>query len=207
MANELERPAPPALPLATETYDRPFMDQNSNVLRLFFTRLINAFDNLVSTNDGGKFLYMPRGLFYSTVDQTATLANTGYPVEFENTYIGNGISVGGTDDTRITATDDGVYNFQVTLQLEHNNSSAATLWTWINKNGTDQPYGGQKNTIKGNDDIAVHWNFSIDLTAGQYIEMYWATDDTQLNLHTEAATTPHPGLPSAVVAVSFVSNL
>jgi len=207
MANELERPAPPALPLATETYDRPFMDQNSNVLRLFFTRLINAFDNLVSTNDGGKFLYMPRGLFYSTVDQTATLANTGYPVEFENTYIGNGISIGGTDDTRITATDDGVYNFQVTLQLEHNNSSAATLWTWINKNGTDQPYGGQKNTIKGNDDIAVHWNFSIDLTAGQYIEMYWATDDTQLNLHTEAATTPHPGLPSAVVAVSFVSNL
>lgn len=207
MANELERPAPPALPLAPEVYDRPFMDQNSNVLRLFFTRLINAIDNLVSTDDGGKFLYMPRGLFYSTVDQTAASANTGYPVEFENTYIGNGISIGGTDDTRITATDDGVYNFQVTLQLEHNNSSAATLWTWINKNGTDQPYGGQKNTIKGNDDIAVHWNFSIDLTAGQYIEMYWATDDTQLNLHTEAATAPHPGLPSAVVAVSFVSNL
>ena len=207
MANELERPAPPALPLATETYDRPFMDQNSNVLRLFFTRLTNTIDNLVSTDDGGKFIYMPRGLFYSTVDQTAASANTGYPVEFENTYIGNGISVGGTDNTRITATDDGVYNFQVTLQLEHNNSSAATLWTWINKNGTDQPYGGQKNTVKGNDDIAVHWNFSIDLTAGQYIEMYWATDDTQLNLHTEAATAPHPGLPSAVVAVSFVSNL
>ena len=207
MANELERPAPPALPLAPEVYDRPFMDQNSNVLRLFFTRLINAIDNLVSTNDGGKFLYMPRGLFYSTVDQTAALVNTGYPVEFENTYIGNGISISGTDNTRITATDDGVYNFQVTLQLEHNNSSAATLWTWINKNGTDQLYGGQKNTIKGNDDIAVHWNFSIDLTAGQYIEMYWATSDTQLNLHTEAATAPHPGLPSAVVAVSFVSNL
>jgi len=81
------------------------------------------------------------------------------------------------------------------------------LWTWINKNGTDQPYGGQKNTIKGNDEVAVHWNFSIDLTAGQYIEMYWATDDVQLNLHTEAATAPHPGLPSTVVAVSFISNL
>lgn len=207
MANELERPAPPALPLAPEIYDRPFMDQNSNVLRLFFTRLVNAFDNLISTEDGGKFLYMPRGLFYSTVDQTAALANTGYPVEFENTYIGNGISIGGTNNTRITVTDDGVYNFQVTLQLEHNNASAAVLWTWINKNGTDQLYGGQKNTIKGNDDVAVHWNFSIDLTAGQYIEMYWATDDIQLNLHTEAATAPHPGLPSAVVAVSFVSNL
>jgi hypothetical protein len=207
MANEIDRVATPALPLAPEGYDRPYMDQNSNVLRLFFNRFVNVVNTLLSTDDGGKFLYMPRGLFYSTVDQTAAAINTGYPVEFENTYIGNGISIGGTDNTRITVSDDGVYNFQVTLQLEHNNSSAATLWTWINKNGTDQPYGGQKNTIKGNDEVAVHWNFSIDLTAGQYIEMYWATDDVQLNLHTEAATAPHPGLPSTVVAVSFISNL
>jgi hypothetical protein len=207
MANEINNVEPPALPLPTEEYDRPAADQSNNVLRLFFNRLASIVNTLLSTDDGGKYLYMPRGLFYSTVDQTAALTNTGYPVEFENTYIGNGVSIAGADNTRITASADGVYNFQVTLQLEHNNSSAAILWTWINKNGTDQPYGGQKNTIKGNDDIAVHWNFSIDLTAGQYIEMYWATDDIQLNLHTEAATAPHPGLPSAVVAVSFVSNL
>lgn len=207
MANEIQKPESPALPLPTEQYNRPFMDQAFNVLRLFFNRLSNTLGALLSTDDGGKVLYMPRGLFYSTVDQTAALANTGYPVEFENTYIGNGVSIAGADNTQLTASADGVYNFQVTLQLEHNNSSAATLWTWINKNGTDQSYGGQKNTIKGNDDIAVHWNFSIDLAAGQYIEMYWATSDTQLNLHTEAATAPHPGLPSAVVAVSFVSNL
>lgn len=207
MANQIEKTEPPALPLAPDEYERSFTDQGNNVLRLFFNRLVNNVNSILSTDDGGKFLYMPRGLFYSTVDQTAALANTGYPVEFENTYIGNGVSIAGVDNTRITVTDDGVYNFQVTLQLEHNNSSAATLWTWINKNGTDQPYGGQKNTIKGNDDMAVHWNFSIDLTAGQYIEMYWATDDIQLNLHTEAATAPHPGLPSSVVAVSFVSNL
>lgn len=207
MANQIEKTEPPALPLAPDEYERSFTDQGNNVLRLFFNRLVNNVNSILSTDDGGKFLYMPRGLFYSTVDQTAALANTGYPVEFENTYIGNGVSIAGVDNTRITVTDDGVYNFQVTLQLEHNNSSAATLWTWINKNGTDQPYGGQKNTIKGNDDVAVHWNFSIDLTAGQYIEMYWATSDIQLNLHTEAATAPHPGLPSSVVAVSFVSNL
>ena len=207
MANVINKVEPPALPLAPEQYNRPFIDQNSNILRLFFNRIASTLGALLDTDDGGKFLYMPRGLFYSTVDQTAALVNTGYPVEFENTYIGNGVSIAGVDNTRVTVTHDGVYNFQVTLQLEHNNSSAATLWTWINKNGTDQPYGGQKNTIKGNDDMAVHWNFSIDLTAGQYIEMYWATDDIQLNLHTEAATAPHPGLPSSVVAVSFVSNL
>jgi hypothetical protein len=207
MANQIEKTEPPALPLAPDEYERSFTDQGNNVLRLFFNRLVNNVNSILNTDDGGKFLYMPRGLFYSTVDQTAALANTGYPVEFENSYLWNSVSIEGTNKTRITVTADGIYNFQVTLQLEHNNSSAVTLWTWINKNGTDVPYGGQKNTIKGNDDTAVHWNFSIDLTAGQYIEMYWATSDIQLNLHTEAATAPHPGLPSSVVAVSFVSNL
>ena len=207
MANELDRPAPPALPLAPEGYDRPFMDQNSNVLRLFFNRLVNAFDIITSTDDGGKFLYMPRGLFYSTVDQTAVATNTGYPVEFENTYIGNGVSIAGADNTQITVTADGVYNFQVTLQTAHTNSSDVKITTWINKNGTDVAYGGQEQTIKGNSNQPVFWNFSIDLTAGQYIEMYWATADLSLSLDSTAPTSPHPGIPSTVVAVSFVSNL
>ena len=137
MANEIEKVEPPALPFAGEQYDRPFFDQFSNVLRLFFRRLTNAVNELLSTEDGGKVLYMPRGLFYSTTDQSAAATNTGYPVEFENTYIGNGVSIEGVDKTRITVSADGVYNFQVTLQFEHNNSSTVSLFVWINKNGTD----------------------------------------------------------------------
>ena len=205
MANQIDKTEPPALPLAPEQYNRPFMDQNSNVLRLFFNRLVRTIDTLLSTEDGGRFLYMPRALFYSTTNQTAAVVSTGYPVEFENTYIGNGVSI--VNDTDITVTSAGMYNFQVTMTLQHTNSSDATIWTWINKNGTDVAYGGQKQTIKGNSDRAVYWNFSIDLAAGEYIRMYWATDDLTLSLHTEAATTPHPGVPSTIVAVSFVSNL
>ena len=207
MANEIEKVEPPALPFAQEGYTRSYFDQLNNVLRLYFNRLTNSVNQLLSTDDGGKALYMPRGLFYSTANQTAAATNTGYPVEFENTYIGNGTSIGGVDNTRITVSADGVYNFQVTLTTQHTNSSDVTIWTWINKNGTDVSYGGQKQTIKGNGDKAIYWNFSIDLTADQYIEMYWATSDTALSLHTEAATSPHPGVPSTIVAVSFVSNL
>jgi hypothetical protein len=205
MANEIQRAEPPALPLAPEQYQRPYMDQNSNVLRLFFNRLTRTVNGLLSTDDGGKFLYMPRGLFYSTTDQTAAVVNTGYPVEFENTYIGNGVSI--VNDTRITVSADGMYNFQVTLQTAHTNSSAVQVWTWINKNGTDVTYGGQQQTIVGNANQPVYWNFSIDLTAGQYIEMYWATANLALSLDSTAPTSPHPGIPSAIVAVSFVSNL
>lgn len=207
MANEIDNVEPPALPLPTEEYNRPAADQSNNVLRLFFNRLTSTLNTLLSTDDGGKYLYMPRGLFYSTTAQTAALVNTGYPVEFENTYIGNGVSIAGVDSTRITVSADGVYNFQVTLMTDHTNSSDVTVWTWINKNGSDVAYGAKKQTIKGNSDQPIYWNFSIDVESGQYIEMYWATDDTALSLHTEAATPPHQGIPSAVVAVSFVSNL
>ena len=205
MANEIQKAEPPALPLAPEQYNRPFMDQNSNVLRLFFNRLTASINTLLSTDNGGKFLYMPSALLYSTTDQTAAVVNTGYPVEFGNTYLGNGVSI--VSDTRITVSADGVYNFQVTLQTDHVGGSDSTITTWINKNGTDVPYGGQQQTVKGNSIHAVFSNFSIDLTAGQYIEMYWATDDTSLTLDTQPAASPHPGIPSAIVAVSFVSNL
>jgi hypothetical protein len=207
MANQLQRPEPPAIPQATFQYDRPYEDQRNNVFRLFFNRLIATLNALLSPDDGGRYLYMPRGLFYSTTNQTAAATNTGYPVEFENTYLGNGVSIGGTNDTRITVTADGVYNFQVTLQTNQTSGSDTTVSTWINKNGTDVSYGGQEQTVKGNSVHAIFWNFSIDLLAGQYIEMYWATDDTNLSLNTQTPSSPHPGIPSAIVAVSFVSNL
>lgn len=207
MANEIEKIEPPALPLATGTYSRQYQDQTNSILRLFFNRITSLVRALLSTNDGGRFLYFPRALLYSTTNQTAAAINTGYPIELENTYIGNGVSIEGVDSTRVTVSADGMYNFQLTLGLRHTNSSDVTIWTWINKSGTDVPYGGQKQTIKGNEDRSIYWNFSIDMVAGDYIEMYWATDDLALSLHTEAATSPHPGIPSAVLAVSFVSNL
>ena len=205
MANELERPAPPALPLATETYDRPFMDQNSNVLRLFFTRLINAFDNLVSTDNGGKFIYSPVGTFYSTQDQSAAAINTGYAVTFNNTVLNSGITL--SNNSRINVTDAGVYQFNVTLQLEHNNASDAQITIYEEKNGSAVAYSGHEFHIKGNDYDVLNWEFMVSLAANDYVEIYWATDDTGVNLHTEAASSPHPGIPSASIDVTFVSNV
>jgi hypothetical protein len=206
MANSLDTPRPPALPIPPETYTRGAFDQSNNVTRLFFNRLTTTLIDLLGTGNGGKYLYAPRGVFDSTTDQTASSANTGYPVEFEVTSVSSGVAVGGGDDTRVTVDADGVYNFQVTLQLEQNNSSAATVWVWARVDGADQVYSGQKNTIAGSTNATAHWNLSLNLTASQYVEVYWATSDTQLNLHTETASAPHPGIPAAVVSVSFVSN-
>ena len=205
MANELDRPAAPALPLAPEGYERPYMDQNSNVLRLFFNRLVNAFDTLISTDGGGRFLYMPRGSFYSTQDQLAASTSTGYGVTFNSTHHSDGITL--SNNSRINVTYAGTYQFSITLQIEHNNSSEATVTVWEKRNGTtDTPYSGHLFDVKGNDFYVVNWVFTRHLEANDYIEVYWATTDTQLNLHSEAATALHPGVASATIDVTFGSN-
>lgn len=48
---ELNRVAPPNLPLASETPDRAYMDQLNNVLRLYFNQLNNILGQL-STGSG-----------------------------------------------------------------------------------------------------------------------------------------------------------
>jgi hypothetical protein len=44
--NLLNQVAPPALPLAREDYDRAYQDQLNNVLRLYFTKLNAAVNQL-----------------------------------------------------------------------------------------------------------------------------------------------------------------
>ena len=205
MPNEIDKVAPPALPLAPETYDRPFMDQNNNVLRLFFNRFVGSVNALLGTDVGGKVLYMPCAAFYSTQDQTASVANTGYAVTFNNTPYNSAVTL--SNSSRINVQNPGVYKFDVTLQLEHNNSSETPITVWEEKNGSAIAYSGHRFDVKGNDDYVIHWGFTVSLAANDYIEVYWATGDTQLNLHTEAATSLHPGVPSASIDISFVSNV
>jgi len=204
MANEIDRVVPPALPLAPEVYERPYIDQSNSVLRLFFNRLTNVVNTLLSTDVGGKFLYNPCAAFYSTQDQTASNVNTGYAVTFNNTSYTSTVTL--SNNSRINVQNPGIYKFDVTLLLEHNNSSETPVTVCEQKNGSAIAYSGHMFDVKGNDDYVIHWGFTVSLVANDYIEVYWATGDTQLNLHTEAATSPHPGIPSATIDISFVSN-
>lgn len=157
MPNEIDKVAPPALPLAPETYDRPFMDQNNNVLRLFFNRFVGSVNTLLGTDVGGKVLYMPCAAFYSTQDQTASVANTGYAVTFNNTSYNSAVTL--SNSSRINVQNPGVYKFDVTLQLEHNNSSETPITVWEEKNGSAIAYSGHRFDVKGNDDYVIHWGY------------------------------------------------
>jgi len=199
--------ANPNLPLAEEVYSRYYQDQLNNILRLYFNRLNGNVNNLIGPN-GGQFIDCPNGLFFSITDQPIVAANVGQPVDFPLEYLNNEVFVNSGTDSRIYVGIGGVYNFQFSGQLQSKSSSAKQVYIWIARNGTDIGYSTHQYTVSGSGThLNVSWNFNIDLDEGEYIEMRWASNDIDMKLEAVVPTAPHPGMPSAVIAVNFVAPL
>lgn len=204
---KLDSPAVPALALAPMEYSAFFQDQYSNILRLYFNRLQNITQNVLGPN-GGRYIDCPNGLFFNTADQTFAAINTAYPVVFNATYLNNAVALQTGSTSRIEVTIGGIYNFQYSGQLLSTNSSAKNVFIWIKRNDITINYSTHAYTLSANNEyVEISWNFNIDLDVGEYLELEIATSDTNVQLDAVAPTSPHPGIPSSVMAVNFIAPL
>lgn len=208
MAKRLvQKVQPPALPIPKETPLKQYLDDLNNILRLFFNLIANAV-NTVFGEFGGRFLDVPNALYFSTADQALVASNTAQRVTFNQTYLQSGFVLDGGTDSEITAVYDGVYNFQLALTLTSTSGSSKDVYVWIARNGTDLGYTARPYNISGSGRMLdIQWAFDIDVAAGEYLEFYWSGTRTNLELGASAAATPHPGIPSAVITVNFISAL
>jgi len=117
-------------------------------------------------------------------------------------------TITGSSPVRVTANVAGIYNFQLSAQLLSTNASPKDVQIWIRRDGTDIGYSARTFTSDINNAyFEMQWSFNIDLQADSYIEMMWASDDTDVSLQSTAPSSPYPGTASAVLAVNYVSNL
>ena len=203
----LRTPQSPVLPVAPTQYSQQYQDQYNNVLRIYFNQMVGVVGTLTGVQ-GGQYIDCPQGLFFNTADQTFAASNTAYPVVYNQTYLSHGVSLASGSTSRVTVSVGGVYNFQYTGQLKGTNSSSKTIWIWIRRNGTDIGYSTRAFTSTLNNEYKqISWNFNIDLQQDDYIELIVATSDTSVQLEAEAATSPHPGIPSSVFTVNFIAPL
>lgn len=197
--------ASPNLPLAQREYSHQYQDQLNNVLRLYFNLLDTSLNNVLGVN-GGQYVDCPNGLFFDLGTYSPAAINTGYPLEFKAPYLSNAVSV--VDDTKITVSVGGIYNFQYSSAVTSTDASLKTVWVWIVRNGTPVGYSTNEYTVSGaGTDTIISWNFNIDLDVGEYIQMYWGADNTNVTIGTTAPTPPHPGIPANVIAVNFIAPL
>jgi hypothetical protein len=133
------------------------------------------------------------------------VANTSYAITWDNTEIANGVSI--VSGSRITAAESGLYQFDVTLQLQSNSGTDKNVIFWFKKNGTNIPNTARVVTVSVNSaytPIALADFFS--LAAGDYIELWWQADSGNVALVTVSAggTAPndYPAAPAGIIAVT-----
>jgi len=149
------------------------------------------------------------GAFQDNTTQTAVSANTAYPVKLNTTDLTNGVSVvndGSGNPTRITLANTGIYNIQFSLQLEKTGGSGNFIVDiWVRKNGVDIPATTGKIVLTGSANaspVVAAWNYVLDLTAGDYVQLMWSTTNNNAVILASAAATPHPSVPSAILTVT-----
>jgi hypothetical protein len=154
------------------------------------------------------------GAFQDNTSQTAVSINTAYAVKLNTTDLTNGVSVvndGSSNPTRITLTNTGIYNIQFSLQLEKTGGSGNMIADiWIRKNGVDIPSTTGKVVLTGSANaspVIAAWNYVLDLAAGDYIQLMWATSNTNVEIIAAVATSPHPAIPSAILTVTQQSGI
>jgi hypothetical protein len=152
------------------------------------------------------------GAWHDTSTVTATSTTTAYVMAIGAIDLENGTSIVG--GTKITIANTGVYNLQFSAQLSNPNSQIADVSIWIRLNGVNVTDGAGTNGVpakhgSNNGLQIISWNYVLNLTAGDYIELVWHSDTTGVQLITFPATTSPavPESPSLIVTIQTVTQI
>lgn len=209
---QLEVPSIPSLGFAPEAYERRYFGEINGALNGYFRSLISTLGALFGVR-GGKFLNNPHGAFQDSTDQTAANTTTAYAVTFNTTDFSNGVTM--ASGSRITVADSGIWNLQFSIQFTNTTNASQDVDVWFRINGTNAANSNSRFGFaprKGVGDpfhIIAAMNYFLSLNANDYVEIMWRPTDVGVTIEQYAASASptRPAVPSAIVTVSFVSNL
>lgn len=141
------------------------------------------------------------GSFDSDADQTLGATNTATAITANTTLSANGVTL--SNSSRLNVAQAGFYQLDATLQLTSNSSNAKNVFFWLRKNGTDVPDTTRAISVDINNGyVPISLNYTISLAASDYVELYWAANDTDVTLESLASTAFAPTAPSVLINVN-----
>jgi len=209
---QITTPAQPNLGNPGDTYDRLFFSQTLSNIGNYAKRITNALGALFGPR-GGKYLNAPYGAFQDSTDQVAANTTTAYAITFDTTDFSNGVTL--SNSSRLNVSQSGIYNVQFSIQFTNTTNASQDVDVWFRKNGTNIDKSNSRFGFaprKGAGDpfhTIAAMNFFLSLNANDYVEIMWRPTDVGVSIEQYAAgTSPtRPAVPSAIVTLSFVSNL
>lgn len=215
MANvkqQLEVPSIPSLGFAPQAYERRYFAENNGALNGYFRKLISTLGSLFGPR-GGKFMNNPHGAFQDSTDQVAASTTVATAVTFNTTDLSNGVTV--ASNSRITVADSGIWNLQFSIQLTNTTNAAQDVDVWFRVNGTNSANSNSRfgfaprKSLGDPYHLIAAMNYFLSLNATDYVEIMWRPTDVGVTIEQYAASASptRPAAPSAIVTMSFVSNL
>jgi len=158
------------------------------------------------------------GGWQDNVTQTAAASNTGYAMIFRTIDLANGVSVvtNGTNLTRITFANTGIYNLQFSSQFQNADNAQHDVTIWLRLNGANVAGSSglvsvpaRKSAGAGNEGhVIAGWNYLLSVVAGQYYELMWSTSNaTNVTMQFYSAGSPSPSAASVIMTVTQQSGI
>jgi hypothetical protein len=169
---------------------------------------------LIPFSDAAEADSAPYGAFQDTTDQTATTTNE-YIISYNTTDYSNGVSVESTNKIRVKSY--GIYNIAFSIQFANTDVGIQDVDIWFKKgsgSGAASNIAGSNskfsvpNSHGGTDGhLIAALNFFIELQADDYVQLAWASTDSDCKIeHLAAQTSPtRPATPSVILTVNYVA--
>lgn len=78
---------------------------------------------------------------------------------------------------------------------------------WVKVNGTNLPWSNTDVSMANNNELVVAaWNFVIELNAGDYVQLFWSSTTTSMEMVAipPQSTPTRPGTPSVILTLTQI---
>ena len=145
-------------------------------------------------------------IFNQDVDITAASANTAYKIALDN-VVSQGITLTGSPLTEITFVEAGLYSLAFTAQITSTSGSTIEFRFWPRINGSDVTGSTIVASLHNNGaTIVVSRTAIFTMSAGDVLNVMWATTSTNGFLDAHAATAYAPASPSVTLAINRIQQ-
>jgi hypothetical protein len=162
--------------------------------------------SLGPTGPGGALAYW--GSFWDTTTQTVGTINTPQAITINTAdAANNGVSV--VSSSRVTFANAGVYSLTFSIQFTNTSTANGSTQIWLRKNGTNLADTNSHYDVPDKQGSSFSSevftvNFVLQLAASDYIQVYWQTATTSVQLETLAASGGYPRTPSIIFTAAQV---
>jgi hypothetical protein len=147
------------------------------------------------------------GAWYDTRTQSASVANTPFSMSLSSESYSRGFRI--ISESRVTAENDGLYNFQFSAQLENTANNNAVVDIWFAKNNVDIPVSNTKfEVIKASGTSGkgvAALNYMEYLESGSYLELRWLSNRNSMVLKSEPSGANFPEIPSLIATIHQIA--